>query len=85
MRPFLSSCLLVLTLLVSSSFAQSLRDMGALMSARSLDLSPDGNHLWYQVGQKWWVVDTKAGAAPSAVAEHQLIVCLVDIQLVVRL
>jgi len=72
MRTFPGSCLLALTLFASSAFAQSLGEMGALTSARSLDLSPDGSRLWYQVGQKWWVVDTKAGAVPTAVAEHQV-------------
>jgi dipeptidyl aminopeptidase/acylaminoacyl peptidase len=64
--------MLAFTLLASSAFGQSLREMGELTSARSLDLSADGSRLWYQVGQKWWVVDTKAGAVPTAVVGHQL-------------
>jgi hypothetical protein len=58
----LTFCLSVLLLFCASVLPQSLSDFRALTSARSLDLSSDGNRLWYQVGQKWWVVDTKAGS-----------------------
>jgi hypothetical protein len=49
---------------------QSLADMATLVQPRTLELSPDGSLLWYQVGQTWWQLATASSAPPVRLDKH---------------
>lgn len=45
--------------------AQSLAELQTLVTPQSLQLSSDGSHLWYKLGEEWWQVGTGLNPRPT--------------------